>query len=109
LSHCNLLANRRQLHAIINFTSDDVMLNAMPIFHSFGLLAGMVLPLTTGMRLFLYPTPLHYNVIPELAYDVRATVLFGTNTFLEGYARKANPYDFNDARLVIAGAERQPP
>jgi acyl-[acyl-carrier-protein]-phospholipid O-acyltransferase/long-chain-fatty-acid--[acyl-carrier-protein] ligase len=106
LSHCNLLANRRQLHAIINFTSDDVMLNAMPLFHSFGLLAGMVLPLTSGIRLFLYPSPLHYNVIPELAYDVRATILFGTNTFLDGYARKAHPYDFNDARLVIAGAER---
>jgi acyl-[acyl-carrier-protein]-phospholipid O-acyltransferase/long-chain-fatty-acid--[acyl-carrier-protein] ligase len=106
LSHCNLLANRRQLDAIINFNSDDVMINAMPLFHSFGLLAGMVLPLTSGMRLFLYPSPLHYNVIPELAYDVRATILFGTNTFLEGYARKAHPYDFNDARLVIAGAEK---
>ena len=106
LSHCNLLANRRQLDAIINFTSDDVMINAMPLFHSFGLLAGMVLPLTSGMRLFLYPSPLHYTVIPELAYDVRATILFGTNTFLEGYARKAHPYDFNDARLVIAGAEK---
>ncbi|MCW8964143.1 MAG: AMP-binding protein [Gammaproteobacteria bacterium] len=106
LSHCNLMANRRQLNAIINFTSDDVMLNAMPLFHSFGLMAGMVLPLTTGMHLFLYPSPLHYNVIPELAYDVRATILFGTNTFLEGYARKAHPYDFHEARLVIAGAEK---
>jgi len=106
LSHCNLMANHRQLIAIINFTSDDVMLNAMPLFHSFGLMAGMVLPLTTGMHLFLYPSPLHYNVIPEMAYDIRATILFGTNTFLEGYARKAHPYDFNEARLVIAGAEK---
>jgi acyl-[acyl-carrier-protein]-phospholipid O-acyltransferase/long-chain-fatty-acid--[acyl-carrier-protein] ligase len=106
LSHTNLLANRGQLIAVINFTSDDVMLNAMPLFHSFGLMAGMVLPLVTGIRLFLYPSPLHYNVIPELSYDIRATILFGTNTFLAGYANKAHAYDFNDARLVIAGAEK---
>lgn len=106
LSHANLLANRDQLTAVINFTSDDVMLNAMPLFHSFGLMAGMILPLATGIRLFLYPSPLHYSVIPELAYDIRATILFGTNTFLAGYASKAHAYDFNDARLVIAGAEK---
>ena len=106
LSHINVLSNREQLNAVINFTSDDVMLNAMPLFHSFGLMAGVILPLTTGIRLFLYPSPLHYNVIPELSYDIRASILFGTNTFLAGYARRAHPYDFNDARLVIAGAEK---
>lgn len=106
LSHENLLANRGQLNAVISFTSDDVMLNAMPLFHSFGLLAGLVLPLVTGIKCFLYPSPLHYNIIPELSYDIRATIVFGTNTFLAGYARKAHPYDFNEARLVIAGAER---
>ena len=106
LSHANLMSNRDQVTAVINFTSDDVMLNAMPLFHSFGLMAGMVLPLVTGVRLFLYPSPLHYNVIPELSYDIRATILFGTNTFLAGYANKAHAYDFNDMRLVIAGAEK---
>jgi len=106
LSHANLLSNRQQLSAVINFTSRDVMLNAMPLFHSFGLLAGMVLPLTTGICCFLYPSPLHYNVIPELSYDIRATIIFGTNTFLAGYARKAHAYDFDSVRLAIAGAER---
>jgi acyl-[acyl-carrier-protein]-phospholipid O-acyltransferase/long-chain-fatty-acid--[acyl-carrier-protein] ligase len=106
LSHANLLSNRDQLVAVINFASDDVMLNALPLFHSFGLLGAMVLPLVTGIRVFVYPSPLHYTVIPELAYDIRATILFGTNTFLAGYARKAHPYDFNEARLVIAGAEK---
>ena len=106
LSHYNLLSNRDQLVAVINFASDDVMLNAMPLFHSFGLLAGMILPLATGIKLFLYPSPLHYTVIPELAYDIRATILFGTNTFLAGYARKAHSYDFHESRLVIAGAEK---
>lgn len=106
LSHENLLTNRQQVTAVINFTASDIMFNAMPLFHSFGFMAGMVLPLTAGVRLFLYPSPLHYNVIPELCYDIRATILFGTNTFLAGYANKAHAYDFNELRLVIAGAEK---
>lgn len=106
LSHENLLANWQQVTAVINFTADDTILNAMPLFHSFGLMAGMILPLATGVRFFLYPSPLHYSVIPELSYDVRATILYGTNTFLTGYANKAHAYDFHEIRLVIAGAEK---
>lgn len=106
LSHGNLITNYRQIAAVINFTPADTILNALPLFHSFGLTTGIVLTLLSGVRLFLYPSPLHYNVIPELFYDIRATIMFGSGTFLEGYARKAHPYDFSNARLIVAGAEK---
>jgi acyl-[acyl-carrier-protein]-phospholipid O-acyltransferase/long-chain-fatty-acid--[acyl-carrier-protein] ligase len=106
LTHRNILANCAQVAARIDFNPTDRVMNALPIFHSFGLTGGTLLPILNGVRTLLYPNPLHYSAIPAFAYDADATILFGSDTFLSGYARMANPYDFYSLRYIFAGAER---
>ena len=106
LSHVNMLANCAQLSAVIDFHGGDIVFNAMPMFHSFGLTGGTVLPLVSGVRMFQYPSPLHYRIVPGLIYDTDATICFGTDTFLAGWARYAHPYDFYAMRYIFAGAEK---
>ncbi|NOQ34930.1 MAG: AMP-binding protein [Methylococcaceae bacterium] len=106
LSHRNIMANITQVKSRISLTPRDTVLNFLPLFHSFGFTAGTILPLMTGVKTFFYPTPLHYSIVPEMAYELDATIMFGTNTFLAAYARKAHAYDFYNMRYVIAGAEK---
>ena len=105
LSHSNVLANCAQCLARIAVNGEDTALNVLPVFHSFGLTVGLIMPLIAGVPVCLYPSPLHYRIVPELIYDIGATILLGTNTFLAGYARSAHPYDLRSVRLAIAGGE----
>jgi acyl-[acyl-carrier-protein]-phospholipid O-acyltransferase / long-chain-fatty-acid--[acyl-carrier-protein] ligase len=108
LSHRNLVANCAQIMTRIALNPSDIFFTALPIFHAFGFLS-LCLSALHGMRAFLYPSPLHYKVVPELVYNTQATVLFSTDTFLTGYAKNAHPYDFQSVRLLVGGAERVKP
>ena len=105
LSHRNMLANAAQAAARIDFGRTDKVFNVLPVFHSFGLTVGTDPAAGLRRAVYLYPSPLHYRTVPELVYGINATILFGTDTFLTGYARAAHPYDFRSLRYILAGAE----
>lgn len=106
LSHEALLANVRQVQAVIDIHQDDVFFSVLPLFHAFGLTAGLILPLLSGSRAHLYPTPLHFKTIPDEIYRQDATILLGTSTFLHHYGQTADPLDMQRLRAVVAGAEK---
>ncbi|MEE3003285.1 MAG: MFS transporter [Pseudomonadota bacterium] len=106
LSHRNIQTAIHQVSSSIDLNIKDILFNPLPIFHSFGLSCGTLMPILHGMKVFTYPSPLHYRIIPEMIYDTDATVVVGTSTFLTGYQKFAHPYDFCNVRYVFAGAEK---
>ncbi len=109
LSHRNLVANVRQIETFGGAILDDAMttvFNPLPIFHSFGLTAGLFLGLLTGHKVVMYPSPLHFKQVPKLIAATKATFVVGTDTFLMGYARAADPEDLKSIKLMVAGAEK---
>ncbi|MCK5551332.1 MAG: AMP-binding protein, partial [Hyphomicrobiaceae bacterium] len=111
LTNANLLANAYQMldHMRALLGPSDVGFNPLPMFHSFGLTAGTLTPLLGGVKVVLYPSPLHYRQIPKFIRRTRATILYATDTFLAGYHRAAEAGDLASLRYVIAGAERIKP
>ncbi|MBI5329135.1 MAG: AMP-binding protein [Betaproteobacteria bacterium] len=106
LSHRALLANVEQILSYLPIGPEEKVFNCLPLFHSFGLTAGALLPMISGARLALYPSPLHYKEIPRLLRETGATVLFGTSTFLKNYAKNGAAEEFSALKYVVAGAEK---
>ena len=106
LSHRNLLSNFAQVKHHIEFGASNILFCCLPLYHSFGLNAGFLMPVFGGSKVFLYPSPIDYRIIPELIEKIKATILFGTNTFFKGYANYANSNNFKTLKYVVAGAEK---
>ncbi len=106
LSHANLLANAAQVAAHIELSPDWVFFNPLPVFHCFGLTAGVFMPIFNGMKAFQYPSPLHVKLIPALIKDSGASVLLATDTFLNQYARSAESGELSGLKFIVCGAEK---
>ncbi len=106
LTHKNILANASQAAARVDFNSNDKVFNVLPMFHAFGLTAGTILPIVFGVPVFMFPKATDFRTAPEAIYASNATIIFGTDAFLNGYARAAHPYDFQSIRYIFAGAAK---
>ena len=103
LSHKNLGANTATLRDYWGFTSDDVLIHALPVFHTHGLFVATHCVLLSGARMFFLNRFDADTVIDLLP---RATAMMGVPTF---YTRMlANPRLTADVcagmRLFVSGS-----
>ena len=78
LSHENLASNARALVDAWAFTGSDVILHALPVFHTHGLFVATNVALFSGASLFYLPRFDADAVLENLA---RATVMMGVPTY----------------------------
>lgn len=106
LSHANIIANVEQAAAHIDFDPAWVFFNPLPMFHCFGLTGGTLLPILTGHKVFLYPSPLHFKEIPTLIEESGSNVLMATDTFAYQYARSSKGDGLKCLKFAVLGAEK---
>ena len=103
LSQANLLSNALTLVDLWRFTSDDVLLHALPIFHTHGLFVATNVMLAAGGAMILLPK---FDLDQVIANLPRATTMMGVPTF---YTRLLDDPRFTSdlashMRLFISGS-----
>jgi len=78
LSHANLLSNARVLVDFWRFTGRDVLLHALPIFHTHGLFVATNVALLAGCPMIFLP---RFDVEAVIEHLPRATVMMGVPTY----------------------------
>lgn len=108
LSHRNLMSNIKQISAMLDTRSDDVIMGGLPPFHSFGLAVTTLLPVVEGIPVVCHPDPTDTLNMAKAIARHQATILCATATFLRLYCknRKVEPLMLESLRVVVAGAEK---
>jgi malonyl-CoA/methylmalonyl-CoA synthetase len=103
LSHGNLLSNAEALVSAWQFDTSDVLLHALPIFHTHGLFVATHVALLSGAKMLFLPG---FDVEAVLGSLPHATALMGVPTF---YTRLLDDPRFDRAlvahmRLFVSGS-----
>jgi acyl-[acyl-carrier-protein]-phospholipid O-acyltransferase/long-chain-fatty-acid--[acyl-carrier-protein] ligase len=111
LSHANILSNINQVVEVIGLESKDIMLNALPLFHAFGLTITTMLPLIKGVPVLCCPDPTKTLEIAKLIYRHKVTLHCSTSSLLGLFNRNTSVHSLmlSSLRMVIAGAEKLSP
>ena len=107
LSHANFLANLESCRVTLEAVGEDRFVVLLPMFHSFMLTVGILLPLFVGGSIVLVKS-LHpaKNILQEIIRH-RATLLPAVPQFFRTLARAALPADL-PLRVCISGAAPLP-
>ena len=109
LTHRNLTANVEVMLDLLSVERDDVVLGALPLFHSFGQTVGLNLAVASGSSLALLPRFVPTDVL-ELVEKAGVTIFEGVPTM---YAALLNQpgrerYDASSLRVCVSGGAALP-
>lgn len=106
LSHANIFSNIESFYQVFDIGHSDVVMAALPFFHSFGFAATLCFPMGTGIGVVYHANPMDAAMIGRLTEKYRATIIMGTPTFMSAYLRKCTAEQFATVRMAVVGAEK---
>ncbi|MBU1043587.1 MAG: MFS transporter [Candidatus Omnitrophica bacterium] len=106
LSHGNIFSNIEGFYQVFNVQPNDVVVGALPFFHSFGFTATLCFPVGAGIGVVYHSNPMDAGIIGSLTEKFKATIIMGTPTFLAAYVRKCSQQQFKTLRFAVVGAEK---
>lgn len=109
LTHKNIITNIDGALEVFPNHRDSCLVGFLPLFHSFGYMATLWLPLTHGLRGAYHPNPLEPKIIGKLIQEYRGTIMIGTSTLLQGFMRRCEPEQMASLEFVVCGAEKLAP
>ncbi|MDX2679235.1 polyketide synthase [Streptomyces soliscabiei] len=113
VTHRNLMHQLRLLNDALALTADEVSVSWLPLFHDFGLVAGLMYPLAVGATNVMM-APVDFVQKPvrwlEALSRYRAALTFGPNFSLDLCCDRVGPelregLDLSSLRLFMIGAE----
>lgn len=108
LSHRNIGSNVDAACKVFDFNADDRFMAILPLFHVFGLMTNLWLPVSVGATIITYANPLDFKTVVKIIREEKPTIIVGTPYFLSGYLRQAQDGDLSSLRLAIGGADKTP-
>jgi long-chain-fatty-acid--[acyl-carrier-protein] ligase len=108
LTHANILIELKAAVEAVQLKRTEVLLGFLPAFHSFGIAAGILLPVLGGMKVVHHPDPTDAAGLARKVGAYKATMLIGTPTFVSYIVDRAKPGELASLRLIVVGAEKCP-
>lgn len=106
LTHRNLTANHKAAQKVFEVQQDDILLGALPPFHSFGFSVTGIFPLLAGLRCAYQPNPTDGKRIALSIKRWNISLICLAPTFLRNLLRSASNDQLQTLRFVVAGAEK---
>jgi long-chain acyl-CoA synthetase len=109
LTHANIASNIRQIIDWVDIDKEFTFLGVLPQFHSFGMTALTLLPLTVGAKV-VYTARFVPGKIVRLIREHRPTIFIAIPSMFGAllHAKDAKAEDFASVRFMVSGGEPLP-